>query len=43
MYNMELYEDHPCSEINKKRLNLILSNKYINIPIFLAGRYIHTI
>ena len=41
IYNMELYEDHPCSEINKKRLNLILSNKYINIPIFLAGRYSH--
>src|SRR5690606_14522831 len=37
--NIRYYYEHPCPEINKKRLDLISSQRYKNIPIFIAGRY----
>lgn len=33
------YSKSPCLEINRKRIKLIQSNKYHNIPIILVGRY----
>lgn len=38
--NLQYYDkEKRCPEINKQRLDLILSKKYKNIPIILAGRY----
>lgn len=38
--NLQYYDKESiCPEINKKRLVLIQSQKYKNIPIILAGRY----
>lgn len=38
--NMQFYKDKsPCPEINQKRLNLIASKKYKNIPMVFIARY----
>lgn len=39
--DMKFYDEKsPCPQINKKRLNLINSKKYQDIPVILAGRYV---